>query len=757
MNKYRYFVMVKGIVQGVGFRPYVYKLAMKYNLKGWVNNNSHGVFIDIEGTKTELNIFLKELEHNPPSLSIIEDISFESKKLLNYADFSIKSSQLLEGEITLISPDTALCSDCIEDIKNPDNPRFKYPFTNCTNCGPRFSIIKDLPYDREKTTMKLFKMCSFCKDEYINPTNRRFHAQPIACSSCGPKVWLEDSKGNLRKDADPILATGKALSEGKIMAIKGLGGFHLCCDATNPIAIKTLRIRKHRPDKPFALMAKDINVVKKYCYVNSTEENLLVGTKKPIVILKTRENITLPQEIAPNQLTLGIMLPYTPLHYLLFDTSPEILIMTSANLNSLPLEYENLPASKSLNKIADLFLMHNRDIFSPIDDSVTRVIDDETISIRRARGYTPEPIKYNTKNSILSCGSNMKNTFCISKDNYIFMSQHNGDLENLETINRYKQNIEHFKNIFKFTPTYIACDKHPQYASTIYAKELNLPLIYVQHHHAHIVSCMLENNLKNKVIGIAFDGTGYGDDGAIWGGEFFFCDLSSYERFAHIEYALLPGGDLAINEPWRMAVSYINQAYHNTKEGIEIITSLYPEKGLILNSIIASKINCVKTSSIGRLFDAVSSILNNFHQISYEGQASIELENLIDIITTDYYDYKVITAEESLIISTSEIIKGVLSDVNKGLKKGYISAKFHNSIVKFSTEICCIIRSKKGVNQVVLSGGVFQNQYLIKNLLINLHENNFSTYINKLFPTNDGGVSLGQIVIADEIINKNML
>ncbi|MBC8059281.1 MAG: carbamoyltransferase HypF, partial [Clostridiaceae bacterium] len=600
----RYLITVEGIVQGVGFRPFVFNLAISLKLRGWVNNNSQGVFIDIEGNSKSLKIFLKTLEENPPPLAKIEKVTYIINPLINYVDFSIKESEILENTITLISPDISTCKDCIEDIKSTSNRRYKYPFTNCTNCGPRFSIIKAIPYDRDKTTMKNFKMCNSCLSEYTSPTNRRFHAQPNACKCCGPQFFITDNKGKLLVTEDPIEWAADALNNGKILAIKGLGGFHLVCDAKNISAIELLRRRKIRPEKPFAVMGKNITIIKRYCEVNKLEEETLTSIQKPIVLLKRSPEYFLPQAIAPKQNTIGFMLPFTPLHELLFDNGPDLLIMTSGNINSLPLEYENENAILNLSTIVDYFLMHNRDIHIPIDDSVVKIVNNELMVLRRARGYAPAPLKYDISNAILACGPNMKNTFCLSKKNFLFVSQHNGNLENLETIEHYKRNIEHYKNIFMFKPMAIACDLHPNYISSEYAHEYPLPKIQVQHHHAHIVSCMVENKLRAKVIGIAFDGTGYGTDGSLWGGEFMLCTISAFERVGHITAVPLPGGDIAASEPWRMAVSYINYALKDLTDITELVTSMFGEKALTILKMINSNINCFMTSSMGRFFDA---------------------------------------------------------------------------------------------------------------------------------------------------------
>lgn len=765
MTKKRIFVKVEGIVQGVGFRPFVYNLAVSLNLYGWVNNNSEGVYIDIEGNDTKLKRFIEALNHNAPPLARVENITLKDLPPCNYENFTIKESKANESSITLISPDMATCDDCISDVLDNENRRYKYPFTNCTNCGPRFSIIKAIPYDRDKTTMKDFKMCDQCNEEYTNPLNRRFHAQPNACNKCGPQIWIEDSTGShIESFTNPINSTLRLLLEGKILAVKGLCGFHLVCNGTDYNAVNLLRTRKHRPHKPFAVMMKNIDIVKKYCEVNPLEESLLTGIRKPIVLLNQKKDYNLPISIAPNQKTIGVMLPYTPLHQLLFEEGIEVLIMTSANIYGLPLEYENESARKNLSSLVDYFLMHNRDIYVPVDDSVVKVINNEVRMIRRARGYAPEPLKFNINNNILACGPNMKNTFSISKDHFVFMSQHNGDLQNIETFDHYISNIEHFKDIFVFKPDYIAHDLHPTYTSSEYAKTYELPSIEIQHHHAHIASCLVENNLNKQVIGIAYDGTGYGTDGKIWGGEFLICDLNSFNRVAHLHYVKIPGGEKAIEEPWRMGVSYLYATYDKFKHSNneltieklkETIISLYGNEAVSLLKILQKNINCIETSSMGRLFDAISSLLGIRKKVSYEGQAAIELEATVEDEYISHYNYNISldSINNVYIIETYDTLLEILEDINMKTEKNIISSKFHNTVVDFTVETCKKLREQYEINDVALSGGVFQNSYLLERVIKNLEKESFMVYTHKEIPSNDGGISLGQIAIADRLIN----
>lgn len=767
----RRFIKINGIVQGVGFRPFVFNLAMKYGVKGWVNNNSQGVYIDAEASHYNLDDFIEEIKHNPPPLAKIDSITWENLEVYGFNDFTIKESQIESGKITLISPDTALCSECLEDILNVKNRRYFYPFTNCTNCGPRFSIIESIPYDRDKTTMKPFKMCNLCNEEYKNPRNRRFHAQPNACDNCGPHIYLTDSKGKIilaskedlnssQYNYETLKWVSEKLKEGFIFAIKGLTGFHLVCDGKNEVAIKNLRKRKNRPHKPFALMAKNIDIVKKYCEINQMEETIITGSKKPIILLDKKQHCSLPSNIAPFQKSLGVMLPYTPLHALIFNFDLELLVMTSANLSSLPLEYDNDTALHDLSSIVDYFLLHNRDIFIPVDDSVTKVELNSEYIVRRARGYSPSPLNFQSDKCILALGPHMKNTFSISKQKFIFISQHIGDLENVETFNHYINNINQFKKIFDITPTLAVCDMHPGYLSTKYAENLDLPLIKVQHHHAHIVSCMAENEISDNVIGLSFDGTGFGDDGAIWGGEFLICNLKEYERAGHISYVNLSGNDSASREPWKSAIAYLYYSYNKNKDLQDLISledliyKLYGDKGILFGKTIKNKINTINSSSMGRFFDAVSSLCDIRHTITYEGQASIELEALIEEASDDCYEYGIEELFPMLIVDTSKIITDIIKDLLSNLPSKIISAKFHNTIVSFSKEMCIKLRNKYNINSICLSGGVFQNSYLLNNLYKNLIHEGFKVYTHSKIPTNDGGISYGQLIIASSMCEE---
>ncbi|WP_027624109.1 carbamoyltransferase HypF [Clostridium lundense] len=745
----RKYVIVKGIVQGVGFRPFVYKKAVENNLKGWVKNTSEGVYIDLEGEEMDIENFLITLKNSPPPLSKIEEINVINKSITGYKSFTIEKSNEICNSITLISPDMSICKDCERDIKDPKNRRYKYPFTNCTNCGPRYSIINKLPYDRVMTTMNEFNMCPACKEEYENPLNRRFHAQPNACKDCGPEVWLTDNLGNVMEDKEPIERLIELLKKGYIAGVKGLGGFHLVCDGKNQQAIKILRERKRRPYKSLALMMKDMDTVKKYCEVNTIEEEILTGRKKPILLLNKKNNL-LPDNISPDNNKLGVMLPYTPLHMLLFNGELDVLVMTSANSSGLPMVYKNKDAVEKLKHVVDYFLFHNREIHMPVDDSVAQVIMDKEMVIRSARGYAPIDLRLDDIKDSLACGSHLKNTFAISKEGHVFISPHIGDMENLEVYNSFVEGVKHFEDIYSISPEIIAFDMHPDFLGWEYSKKLKGIKVPIQHHHAHIVSCMIDNNINTKVIGVAYDGTGYGTDGKVWGGEFLICNYKDFERIGHLDYVLLPGGEIAIKEPYRIALSYLYKSYGQELENF-IPWEKSLENNMIKNilSLIKKNLNCVEASSMGRLFDGVSAILDLKRKVTYEGESAIALENICDLEEKGVYSYEVLNNDGEFIISEEKIIADIVKDLKNGLDKRRIAKRFHNTVITFTIEICKKIRDIKGINEVALSGGVFQNNILLKGITIGLQNEGFKVYTHSKIPTNDGGISLGQLVIAN--------
>jgi len=751
---------VSGVVQGVGFRPFIYRLAQAHNLKGWVRNTSGSVEIEIEGNEESLENFLIDLEAKAPPMARIEKVKTTFHPPNGHTGFQIQKSLSHEGKYQLVSPDIATCEDCKREIFSPTNRRFHYPFTNCTNCGPRFTIIEDIPYDRPKTTMSKFEMCPECQREYDNPVDRRFHAQPNACPKCGPGLELVNSNGNPIECNDIIKAAGKLLKMGKILALKGLGGFQLACDATNEEVVNLLRGRKRRLSKPLAVMVATLEEVEKHCLVSPEERKLLQSPECPIVLLRWEHSSSnISPAIAPNLKYLGVMLPYTPLHHLLLREVGLPLVMTSGNLSEEPITKDNNEALIRLRGIADYFLLHNRDIFARCDDSVCIVEDGKPQALRRARGYAPYPIFLPFKSrQILACGAELKNTFCLTKDEHAFLSQHIGDMENEETLEHFENTIELYERLFRIEPEIVAYDMHPEYLPTKYAlqgsSERGLSLIPVQHHHAHIVSCLVENEVDRPVIGVAFDGTGYGTDGTIWGGEFLLADWHSFQRVGHLEYVPLPGGVAAIKKPYRMALSYIHTLLGEgfSFEGLPI-SKRNPIELEIIRQQLKRRINCPLTSSAGRLFDAVSALVGVREEIDYEAQAVIELEmiapNEVDEFKRDCYSFSIVEHQGMRVVKLGEMFSMIVQDVKNRVSVPIISLKFHNTMAQIITRMCKLIARESRITQVALSGGVFQNRLLLKLATAALQREDFKVLTHHLVPCNDGGISLGQAVIAN--------
>ena len=754
MGKERKKIEIRGIVQGVGFRPAVYRLAKKYDLKGSVFNDSKGVTLDIEGSSRNIDDFLKELKKNPPPLASIEKIISKKLKLKNFLEFKIIESKKGEEKTTLVSPDIATCDDCRNEMLDKNDRRYLYPFINCTNCGPRFTITKELPYDRKNTTMKEFKMCEKCGAEYEDPENRRFHAQPNACDDCGPHLKFVDRKGKKIK-GNPVDKAVRFLKRGQIVAVKGLGGFHLACDAKNREAVETLRKRKKRPFKPFALMGKDVSVVGKFAHLSKEEKKLLGNPRAPIVLFKKKKESFLPEEIAPNSKFLGFMLPYTPLHILLFQDL-EVLVMTSGNRRDEPIAFDNREAIKRLKNIADYFLIHDRDIWVQADDSIARIINEKVLLLRRSRGYAPEPVPspVRSKKKIIGFGAHKHNTFSISRDDEIFISHYIGETDNFETINAFEKGIEHFIDFFDIPPDIAVVDLHPEYEATKFgkkwAKANNKPLIEVQHHHAHIASCLVDNRLDEKVIGVAWDGTGYGADGKIWGGEFLIADLKDYERRAHLCYIPLPGSDAAVKEPWRMGATYLYETLGEDFLNLDVdfVKKLDRRKWAVIKNMIDRSVNSPEVSSVGRLFDAVSSIIGVRDFITYQGQAAIELEMMADEKEKEGYLFNLKKEKHIYIIDPRSVIKAIITDAQNGVQKSKISMKFHAGLADLIVKVSKILRKETGINKVCLSGGVFQNMVLRSTSTEKLERNKFQVYNHKNIPPNDGGISAGQVAIA---------
>jgi hydrogenase maturation protein HypF len=750
-------ISVQGVVQGVGFRPFVYQLAHKHSLKGWVCNTSGDVKIDAEGEQVALEHFLSDLEALSPPQASIESISVTSEPAVGYDHFVIRESVSEEGRYQLISPDIATCPACLEELFSPSDRRYRYPFTNCTNCGPRFTIIEDIPYDRPKTTMSSFKMCPQCQKEYDNPLDRRFHAQPNACPRCGPALQLVDSSGNSIPTADTLSAASNLLKEGKIVAIKGLGGFLLACDASNDEAVQLLRKRKQRPSKPLAIMLASIEEVKKHCQVSSSEEALLTSPQSPIVLLRWKAKSPISPAVAPQLNYLGVMLPYTPLHHVLVRETGLPLVMTSGNLSEEPIAKDNDEAIRRLRDIADYFLIHNRDIYARYDDSVTMVERDMTQLIRRARGYAPYPIHLPFKaKPVLACGAELNNTFCLTRDEYAFLSQHIGDMENLETLEHFETTIELYQRLFRIQPEIVAYDMHPEYLATKYALAMvaespDTTFIPIQHHHAHIVSCLADNGLQEPVIGVALDGTGFGSDGHIWGGEFLLADYRGFNRLGHLQYVPLPGGAAAIKRPYRMAISYIFRLLGETalNQGLPFLGQVDGIEIDLIKRQIEQGINSPLTSSCGRLFDAVSALIGVRGKIDYEAQAAIELEMVADENETGSYPFSIIEQNGMNIVRFDELFSAIINDLSQGASPARISSRFHRTVAQVVMQMCKRLASRTGINKVALSGGVFQNRLLLRLTVAALEGAGLSVLTHREVPTSDGGISLGQAVIAN--------
>jgi hydrogenase maturation protein HypF len=756
-------INLEGIVQGVGFRPFVHRLALLLGLNGAVLNTSCGVEIAAEGNAEKISEFYKRLHSELPPLAKIIKSEVKSVRIKGYKAFSILESKKSFRQSVLVSPDICICSDCLKELFSDKNRRYLYPFINCTNCGPRFSIIKDLPYDRPFTTMKKFRMCPSCRKEYLDIRDRRYHAQPDCCPECGPQVRLLRNDKTIAVKTQAILKTISLLKKGGIIAIKGIGGFHMACDAMNLSAVKRLRSLKNRPFKPFALMAGNIKSVKKLCSLSGAEKKILSSPERPIVLLKKKINSRIIQELAPDNNYLGIMLAYAPLHYLLFsrqlckDRPIKYLVMTSANIADEPIETDNSSAVRNLSGLCDYFLIHDRDIYNRIDDSIVQVMDGRPIALRRARGYSPFPfLMARPMKEILACGAELKNTFCLSKDRFTFLSQYIGDLKTFLTFDFYKETVKRLLELFCVKPKVIAYDLHPDYLSTRYAleskeKNRSLKLIPVQHHRAHLASVIAEHRIKQKVIGVCFDGIGFGSDSKVWGGEFFTGGLKDLKRASHLEYVPMPGGDKATQQPYRMGISYLYNAFGRDMRKLEI-GFIRKHRAKINDIINAAGINPVLTSSAGRLFDAVSSILGICDIITYEAQAAIRLQMFAEKSKTKKsYRFLIQKTGSGFVIKSIEVISGIALDLEKGINITDIARKFHNSMAIMAKDMCVILRDKTGSNTVCLSGGVFQNKLLLETLAGLLRKSGFKLYYNELLPTNDGAVSLGQAAIANEI------
>ncbi len=755
-------IIISGIVQGIGFRPYVYNLAKQNSLTGYVYNDSSGVTIVIQGSPADLDNFENSLKYNPSARSKI--VTYQSLIIDQdevFDKFEIHQSPASGAKTAAISPDLDVCDECLRELFDPGNRRYLYPFINCTKCGPRYTIVQDIPYDRPKTTMREFQMCSDCQAEYDDPANRRFHAQPNACPVCGPHLELRNASGQVFVSAceseeyeNLFKYISQLFHDGSILAIKGIGGFHLACDARNETAVLTLRSRKYREDKPFAVMFPNIAEIEKICHVNNYEKESLRSVEYPIVLLRKKTAYDLADSVAPNNHFLGAMLPYTPLHHVIFHDYEEPLVMTSGNISDEPIAYINDDATRRLGNIADYFLVHNRDIHIRCDDSVMRIFEKKPYPIRRSRGYTPDKMMINWQfdQHILACGPEQKNTFALAKDNSIYLSHHIGDMENLEVLKSMEEGIKHFQHVFDIYPELVAYDLHPDYLSTKFAlehsKKNNIQASGIQHHHAHAVSCMVENQIQNPVLGIILDGTGYGIDGNIWGGELLLAEYHQFERLGHFRSTRLPGGTAAIKNPWQMGISYLYKVFGESLVDIPFLEKLDDDKIRMILKILETGFNSPTTSSCGRLFDGVAAIAGLRNSVNYEGQAAVEFEQTISEDRDGHYPFEILDSDAQLILDWEPMIYPLIEDIRNRISISGISQKFHDGLADSLVNWALAARQQTQINQIVLSGGVFMNIYLLTRLKKALENKGFIVYTHSVVPCNDGGISLGQAVIA---------
>ena len=750
-------IEASGIVQGVGFRPFIYRIANKHGVKGKVSNTPNGVRIFASGEGDQLYMFLRALKDEAPRQAVIEEVRVETAAPFAAAAFEIAPSIGGEDRSVLVSPDLATCADCVAELFDPDDRRYRYPFINCTNCGPRFTIIRETPYDRPFTSMSGFAMCSDCEREYNDPADRRFHAQPNACPACGPRLWLADKKSR-GIEGDGIRLAAGLLGEGKILAIKGLGGFQLACDATSDEAVSLLRLRKNRYGKPLAIMVGSTEEAGRYCGVGEEEVKLLSSPRSPIVLLREKHGSPISREVATGLRHQGIFLPYTPLHHLLMHEVDFPLVMTSGNLSSEPIAKDNEEALERLGRIADYFMLHDRDIMVRYDDSVARVLDGGEYPVRRARGYAPYPIRVKPTEGpqVLALGAELKNTFCLLRGEHAFLSQHIGDMESPAELEHFEEALEAVERLFSLEPEVVAHDLHPDYMTTHMAMDMPLPRVGVQHHHAHVVSCMADNGEEGKVIGVAWDGTGYGEDGTVWGGEFLLSDKTGFERLAHLYQYPMPGADACIYRIYRMAMGVLSELYDDEDEALLRLKELMEinrKEGTSLVFQLKNGVNAPLTSSAGRMFDVAAALAGLRSEAQYEGQAASELEAAA-VETEHYYSFMLDRSKEPWIIDTRQLFREMLEDVQIGVDAGMISGKFHETMARVLVETCKDLSAETGVERVALSGGVFQNELLTTRVLEGLRAADLAPLIHRRVPTNDGGISLGQAVIAASRVSE---
>ena len=742
---------VSGLVQGVGFRPFVWREAVARQLSGWVGNDADGVVMEVEGAPASVASLLAALTR-PPPLARVDEVLSEPLQPCGDTGFDIRTSALGGARRALVSPDTATCTDCLRELHDSGDRRYRHAFVNCTSCGPRYTIVGSVPYDRSRTTMAAFPMCTACRREYQDPADRRFHAEPVCCPACGPRLRFVDPQG--RERDDPVAAAVELLRGAGVAAVKGLGGYHLAADARQESAVAELRRRKHRDDRPFAVMVPDLDTARSLCEIGPEERELLTSAARPIVVLTRRHDADVASSVAPGSLTLGLMLPYTPLHTLLMQAFRGPLVLTSGNVSDEPIAFEDADATERLAGIADAFLVHDRVIRTRVDDSVCKVVRGRVVPLRRSRGYVPAPVAMPQESShqILACGSALKNTFCLTRGGQAFVSHHVGDLDNFATMQSYVDGIDHLTQLLDVDPTVVAHDMHPDYPSTRYAVELpDVQLIAVQHHHAHIASCLADNGASGPVIGVAFDGVGLGTDGTAWGGEFLLADLGNATRAAHLAAVAMPGGDAAAEQPWRMAAAHLDAAYGGAlPPGLEVMQRQGRRWDQVL-SVARAGVNSPLTSSAGRLFDAVSSLLGVRDVVTYEGQAAIELEHVAEPTETGTYPVRI---SDDLVarIEVADLVRAVTQDLIAGTGVPVIAARFHNALADVVLHVCARLREMHDLPTVALSGGVFQNALLLSRCLDRLEQAGFTVLTHRQVPPNDGGLSLGQAAVASAVL-----
>lgn len=747
----RHRIKVRGIVQGVGFRPFVYQMATRFALSGWVLNDSDGVVIEVEGEKAGLDAFASVLREESPPLAAVEEIHIEEIPVTGEPGFDIRQSQRHRHRATEISPDTFVCTDCLTELFDPADRRYRYPFINCTNCGPRYTLVTDVPYDRSCTTMAGFTMCPACQREYDDPSSRRFHAQPNACPDCGPQVLLRDATGQVVNTTDPVGEAVSLLSQGCILAVKGVGGYHLAVDPCHDQALRRLRRRKGRDEKPFALMVADVSTAQRLAVLDEDGRRLLESTERPIVLLPERSGHGLSPHVAPHNRYFGLMLPYAPLQYLLFQDSFSALVMTSANLSEEPIVFRDEDAQATLRGLADYTLEHNRPIHIRTDDSIARILGGRGLLLRRSRGFVPRAIRLSRHTEpVLAVGAELKNTLCLTRGQQAYLSQHIGDLKSPEVFRSFLQTYDHFRHILGVDPDIVAHDLHPDYQSTAFAQQLQgKMLVGVQHHHAHLASCLAENCFEGEAIGVVFDGAGYGEDGQVWGGEFLLGDCRDFRRAGHLAYLPMPGGDAATREPLRMGLSALFHAFGRELPDHPLVKDLPPAEIQFYLQMMERGLNTPLTSSCGRLFDAVAALAGLRYRVSYEGQAALELEMAIpENPCEEAYPFVLEKIGEELIASPARVFRALVDDQQQGVDAGRISLRFHNGLARLILDACRSLRNQFGLQTVALTGGVFQNRYLTEKARALLLEEGFRVLLHSLVPPNDGGISLGQAVVA---------